>query len=241
MEILNKLADSCAHPDTKSAPVIAFIGDSVTQGCFDCFVNEKGQVATEFYSQDAYHSDLEKILAFLFKETPVTIVNAGISGTTARRTVKRLERDVLYHKPDLSVVCFGLNDCGGGEENLDEYGNSLKTIFTELQRIGSEVIFMTPNMMATRVSYKLKDKPLIDAAERCIKAQTGGMLEKYLDRAKQVAKECNVPVCDVYDKWKKLYAHGASITDYLSNSINHPSKEMHWMFAWSLLDTIINN
>ena len=241
MNILNKLSESCAHPDTKSAPVIAFVGDSVTQGCFECFVNERGQVGTIFDSQNAYHSCLEKLLAHLFTETPVTIVNAGISGTTARRTVKRLERDVLYHKPDLTIVSFGLNDCLGGKENLESYADSLKTIFTELQKAGSEVIFMTENMMATRVSYKLKEEGLVNQAKVCIEAQNSGLLDMSFEKGKEVAKECGVPVCDVYDKWKKLYSHGASVTNYLSNSINHPDRDMHWMFAWSLLDTMINN
>ena len=241
MEILNILSRSCSNPDKYRIPTIAFLGDSVTQGCFECFINEKGQMATEFDSQNAYHHYLEDILGYLFKETPVSIINAGISGTTARRSVERLDRDVLYHHPDLTIVCFGLNDCLQGEQGLNPYADSLRKIFTQLKESGSEVIFMTPNMMATRVSYKLKDQGLINAAKQCIDAQNNGVLDMYLERGKQVARECSVPVCDVYDKWKKMYAHGCSVTNYLVNSINHPSKEMHWLFAYSLLDTMINN
>ena len=38
------------------------------------------------------------------------VVNAGVGGNTSREGLARLERDVLPHRPDLTLVQFGGND-----------------------------------------------------------------------------------------------------------------------------------
>lgn len=47
----------------------------------------------------------------------------------------------------------------------------------------------------------------------------------------------NVKVCDCYKEWKKL-SETQDITYLLANRINHPTKEMHELFAESLFKTI---
>ena len=46
-----------------------------------------------------------------------------------------------------------------------------------------------------------------------------------------------VKVCDCYKLWKKL-SETQDITYLLANRINHPTKEMHELFAQSLYETI---
>lgn len=70
---------------------------------------------TVFEKKFAYHSYVSKILVALFPEMLVNIINAGASGNSARDGPERLERDVLSFNPDLTVVCFGLNDCSDKE------------------------------------------------------------------------------------------------------------------------------
>jgi len=57
--------------------------------------------------------------------------------------------------------------------------------------------------------------------------------------AKRICAEYAVPVCDCYSKWKKLYEMGVDITKLLSNSINHPTRQMHMLFANSLFEMMI--
>ena len=111
--------------------------------------------------------------------------------------------------------------------------------FKKLQNAGIEVIFMTPNMMCTDVSPFLKDELLIETAIKCAQVQNSGMLEKFLEGAKQVAKQNGVRVCDCHAKWKALYESGADVTDLLANKINHPTREMHDLFAFSLVETMM--
>ena len=70
--------------------------------------------------------------------------------------------------------------------------------------------------------------------------QNDGIFDMYIDEAKRMCEEKNVPCCDCYSKWKRLAANGVNTTELLSNKINHPSREMHWLFVESLLDTILD-
>jgi len=239
MQIAEKLAKK-AKDNRQEAPVtIAFYGDSVTQGCFELYkVGEAGH-QTVFDKTSVYHAKIAQILSVLYPTVPVNIINAGISGNGAKGALKRLERDVLKFHPDLTVVCFGLNDSGGGLEGLQDYKDSLEQIFSQLEDVGSEIIFMTPNMMATEVSCHVTDSHFIAIAEDACKRQNEGIMDQYMQAAKEVCKEHGVRVCDCYEKWKALAASGVDVTELLANKINHPTREMHWLFAYSLVETML--
>lgn len=239
MKIAKKLAAKVADNWNAPTVTIAFLGDSVTQGCFELYKMEDEKFDTVFDKNSAYHSYVAKILSVLYPSVPVNIINAGVSGSNTAHGLERLERDVLRHHPDLTVVCFGLNDCGRKEAGLETYISSLKKIFQKLEQAGSEILFMTPNMMATEVSKKMSDPLFRQIAESMCKLQTNGTLDMYLDNAKSLCKELEIPVCDCYAKWKAMSAAGIDITELLANKINHPTREMNWLFAMSLVETMI--
>lgn len=58
-----------------------------------------------------------------------------------------------------------------------------------------------------------------------------------MDAAKALAEEMGVPVCDCYAEWKKL-SETEDVTMLLCNRINHPTKEMHELFAQKLFEMI---
>ena len=226
------------HPTNGSIPTIAFLGDSVTQGCFELYLTENGTIDTVVDQDAVYHADLAKLLHLLWPRCPVNLINAGISGDSAPGGLKRLERDVLSHKPDLTVVAFGLNDSHRGEAGLAAYCNALREIFQRLTGSGSEVIYMTQNMMNTAMRQDLTEEKYRVIAEKTMEHENDGTLARYYEAGKAVAAECGVKVCDVYTKWKRLQASGVKITDLLANAINHPTRPMHWLFAVSLLETM---
>lgn len=238
MEIIKKIAAKSRDSGGQPVPAIAFLGDSVTQGCFEVYLQE-GNCQTVFDQEHAYVSYVSKILKTLFPNTPVCIINAGISGDSAAGGEERLERDVLRFRPDLTVVGFCLNDCGRGMDYIGEYGRSMRRIFRKLKENQSEVICMTPNMMNTYVNRDgLKELELIRIAEYSRQIQEEGILDAYVEEEKRAAQECGVFICDTYEKWKRLYRYGADITGLLANSINHPAREMNWLFAYSLVETM---
>ena len=218
-------------------PVIAFIGDSVTQGCFECFVDKNGQIDTVFRPWLAYSRLVQDKLLSAFDRAMPVVINAGISGDTARGIYERLDRDVLSFNPDLTVVSCGLNDSISGDEK--EYGENLNKIFSSLTDSGSEVIFLTENMMCTSVSSSISDDILKSAAKRSARIQNDGTLDRFFDVAISVAKECGVKVCDCYSIWKKMAKDGVDINSLLINGINHPTPKMHELFADELVKIIL--
>ena len=83
---------------------VAFLGDSVTQGCFEVYKKTADSIETVFDKKSAYHTYFAEIFSVLCPTVPVSIINAGISGGSAPHALDRLERDVLKHNPDLVVV-----------------------------------------------------------------------------------------------------------------------------------------
>jgi len=239
MKITEKLTKKALCNRDEPAVTLAFLGDSVTQGCFELHEREGGGFTTVHDVPHTYHTYVARILNTLYPTVPVNIINAGIEGKSAVHALGRLERDVISHKPDLTVMCFGLNDSGNGDEGIPAYVSALDSIFTQLEAAGSEIIFMTPNMMNTNVSPNLHGEFFRGLAEGFAARQNAGGLKRYLDAAKELCVRRGVPVCDCYAKWEQLAANGVNVTELLSNLLNHPTREMHWLFAVSLVETMM--
>lgn len=222
-------------------PTIAFLGDSITQGCFEFYMRGEKEFATVFDSKNSYPEILKEMLSVLFPSVPLNIINAGISGDNAAGGAMRVERDVISYNPDLTVVSFGLNDSFERKEGLEKYISSLEKIFSSLKSAGGEVIFMTQNMMNTYVGCHIKEPALIKVAEDTAKRQNDGVVDLYFDAAKRASDKYNVVFCDVYSKWKAMSNAGVDTTGLLANYINHPTREMQRLFAASLLEIMIQN
>jgi lysophospholipase L1-like esterase len=204
---------------------IVILGDSVSHGAL-C-----GTIDYEH----VYWNRLKQRLNAWRDYVPVNMICSAISGSTATSSLPRLESQVLKHEPDLVIVCFGLNDING---TLDEYLNSLREIFTRCQAV-ADVVFLTPNMLNPRVA---DDTPTqhYDYAVATARMQNEGRMDAYIDAAKALAAELGVPVCDGYAAWKQL-AKTQDITSLLANRINHPTAEMHELFANLLYDYLIGD
>lgn len=239
MRIFEKIA--CKGKDLRGAsPVtIAFLGDSVTQGCFEIYEKAPGVIETKFKREESYSAVLRRLLSDICPPAAVHIINAGISGDSAPGGLARIERDILAYHPDVTVVCFGLNDNGNGMAGLDNYKNALKEIFIKLQKAGSEVIAMTPNMMNTYVSPHLSHDSMKGIAAACAARQNDGTMDAYMDALRDAAKEQGIPVADVYALWKSMHEKGIDTTELLANYINHPTAKMHELFAHALLSVML--
>ena len=218
---------------------IAFLGDSVTQGCFECYIKENGKIETVFDYKSAYSTRLREMLNILYPSVQVNIINSGISGDGTENGKTRIERDILPFSPDLVVVSYGLNDACAGLQKLENYRQNLKEIFNKVSSCGAEVISLTQNAMNTKKSCHLKvDDALTTTALMTANIQNDGVMKAYMDAAKEVANECGVKVCDIYPMWEKLIASGVDTTELLANKINHPIREIHYYMAIKLLETM---
>ena len=203
---------------------ICFLGDSVTQGCFELFLKQNGEIETHYDQRSTYHSYVARILSSLYPSVPVNIINAGISGGNAPHGALRLEKDVLKYHPDLCVVCFGLNDVMNGMDGLSAYTKALTDIFVALKNAGIETIFMTPNMMNTEISVHLERETPRKVAKETMTAQMEGIMDAYINAAIENVKR-------VYEAYGNEYTiivtadhggHGRSHGSDLSEDMTIP-------------------
>ena len=208
----------------KEGPItIVAFGDSVTHGAF-----KNGEIDYEA----VYWNILKKKISNVRNYIPVNVINAGIGGTSASASVQRIEKQVLAHNPDLIIVCFGLNVNG----DLDEYLSALRSIFEKCSMSEADIIFMTPNMLNT---YVADDTAQVHMEYAAVTAeyQNGGRMDLFMSSAVKLAEEVGITVCDCYSEWKKL-SETQDVTQLLINRINHPTKEMHHLFADKLFEVI---
>lgn len=202
--------------------IVAF-GDSVTHGA----------LSGEYDQETVYWNRLRRMIIELNPYMPVNVINAGIGGITAKESIARMDAQVLQHNPDLIIVCFGLNDVN---RELEDYLSALRIIFEKAKSSGAEVIFMTPNMLNTYVAEDTEES-LKEYAAITADAQNSGRMDRYMQEAMVLATQMQVTVCDCYARWKAL-SKTQDTTMLLCNRINHPTREMHQLFADCLFETI---
>lgn len=218
------------HLEKGKAVKLAFLGDSVTHGYFESFNGMHGTV-----DYDAvYHNRLKNELLKLYPGSAITVINAGIGGDNAGAGLGRLENDVIRYHPDLTVVCYGLNDV---HNKIQEYTNALDKIFLKLTDCEIETVLMTPNMLNTYVDESLNGN-LREIAQKTERYQNSGKMDALIEAAMETAEERKIVICNCYSKWKEMYQNGVDTTALLANKINHPKREMHRLFAQELLNLI---
>ena len=221
--IREKLQMECSEIALHGPITIVAFGDSVTHGW----------MRENLDYENVYWNRLRKKINAVRDVVPVNVINAGIGGITAKGSLQRMQRQVLDHHPDLVIVCFGLNDAMG---ELEDYLSSLRTIFEKIQSSGAAVVFMTPNMLNTYVDDVCREMEKA-YAYKTAECQNSGRMDTFMEAAVVLAHAMAVPVCDCYAQWKEL-SKTQNTTRLLVNRINHPTAEMHELFAQSLFDMI---
>lgn len=137
-------------------------------------------------------------------------------------------------------MAFGLNDSNRGLEGIDTYRNAMSDILKKLKEKNIEVIVLTTNMMCTKENFNIENEKTKEIMKSSRKIQNDGVLDKYMEVAREVCEKHSCVLCDCYKKWKTLYENGVNIDLSLSNGINHPAREMNYMFANSLIETMFS-
>lgn len=217
-------------------PTLAFFGDSITQGEFEFKKGYKGCVVKP---ELVYHNLLAmRIRTELHQD--VRIINAGIGGNFTHDGLARIQKDVIDKKPDFCCVMFGSNDVTNarkGAEALKEYRHNLGEILCKLTDNGIETILMTPSMLCSHgvkgfhgfwwFTHKYYES-----------LQKSGKMDQYVDAARSIAAEMEIPVVDAYAQWKAMEANGVDTTALLGNGLNHPAPEQHHIFCDLIFDLL---
>lgn len=243
MKFLEKLKNKHKSMAAHGPATIAFLGDSITNGIFEVYpcLNSKGEFAIRDVCQQdhVYVAHLERLLHLLYPRAQLNVINAGISGDNAPNAFTRLERDVLPYHPDLTVVCFGLNDVQFGMEKLGDYQAALTDIVIRLRSSGSDVILMTPPMAAVYRHPLVPGTEFREVGDLYTALWNDGTFHAYMQAVRDVATQTGAALYDCFAKWERMYRAGVDTTNLLCNYLNHPVRELHPMIAHGLLDVIL--
>lgn len=241
MKLTERLAARQANAIAERPVLIACIGDSVTHGCFELILDEKGGFQPVYRAEQCYVARVGRRLNELFPAANVTMLNAGVSGDGSAGGLARLERDVLSFHPDLVTVNFGLNDASGGAAGLEKYRANMTEIFTRILASGAEAMLVTPNFMCEYVPSLVEGEHLREFARSVTSIQKDGVMTQFVEAAREVARSLGVPVADAYRRWERMRDAGVDTTALLSNGINHPTAEMHELFVEEIMRQVFES
>jgi len=118
-----RLAEAGAPPPSHPAPLVVFLGDSLSAGL-------------GLDVDQAYPALVGDLLAE--RGLPIRVLNAGLSGDTSAGGRERLDW-FLRQKPDLVVVELGANDALRGQP-LDGIEDNLRDILQRVARSGARAV-----------------------------------------------------------------------------------------------------
>ncbi len=227
--LLGRIAANAS--DYAAAPllIVAF-GDSVTQGY---------TAHATLDHENVYHARLKRSLETTFPLTTFSVINAGAAGHTVQDALKRLERDVIRHDPDLLIVAFGLNDAAhGGLEGIRQFKADLDDLLERVEAgTNAHVLLVTPSFMLEQINERIHPDELMYAAG-LLPLQRGGVIAAYATAIRQIGAARHLPVADVYAAWERAALEGVNTDDLLSNGLNHPNSEAHQITTELLLELI---
>lgn len=150
---------------------IIFFGDSITQ----MGVLENGYITRleTFMKQQS--------------QTNYEVIGAGIGGNKVYDLYLRLDSDVLAKKPHIVVIYIGINDVWhkkliGTGTDADKFEAFYKAIIKKLQAHSIKILLCTPSVIGEKPNCT---NPL------------DGELNQYSFIIKKIAKDCELPVCDL--------------------------------------------
>lgn len=218
--------------DAAQPPVlIVAFGDSVTQGAM---------ALGKWDPESVYHRKFQQELESVFPSTTFSTINAGVGGSSARQSIARVPRDILRHQPDLVLIAFGLNDCGGGSEALPDFAAALGEIIHAVRtETEADIILLTPPHMATKRTGSVHVDH-VGVVDGFIQSQNNGTLALYAEVIRQVAREEVIALADIHAEWTRLRASGVDTNSWLSNGINHPDTQGHRLAATTLFTTLFS-
>lgn len=212
-----RLKDKSENPGARTVIYVA-LGDSVTQGCLG---------PNEIEHEQVYHELLRRRVEKYYPEANFNVINSGVSGDTAEQSRSRWERDVLSYKPDLVTICFGLNDCHGGEAGIETYITAISNLVNRIRiETEAEILILSTIMMLKTDHPNVPERYQAQVPD-FIRLYEEGTLLKYNHALRSFAAGHAIPLLDVYGIWEEMEQAGVDIHTRLSNGINHPDIAFH--------------
>lgn len=193
--------------------VVVMFGDSTTDGGM----------------APAVQKELNKLISS--EKLRPNMINAGKGGDYALAALKRLEKDVLTHKPDLVTISFGLNDTG--LRKPDEYKDSLKRMIRTLKAANIEVLLLTSTPFNNQKHGWAKKFEELGGLDEYMDKQ-------YCDRMRSLADKNDILLCDLHAIFKNEFKKDADmINKLISGDGVHLTAEGYQLIAQHVAPNII--
>ncbi len=188
-------------------------GDSITQRCY----HTHGQPGYAGLFYDRLREKYQTYDVFLF--------NTGRSGSATPDLLSRVERDVIRFAPDFATVMIGMNDAAQGEAGLPGFRARLTEIVDRIAGAGIELMLMTQNCIPPGLPEGSSG-----TARRALPA--------YTEAIRQVARERDVPLCDVSADFERRLKENSDAYWFLLNDPIHPNETGHAAIAALLMAAV---
>jgi lysophospholipase L1-like esterase len=177
----------------------------------------------------------------------LSVHNSGVPSNTTVQARKRLQEEVLRHKPRIVVMQFGINDSAVDvwkkppitepRVSLSAFIDNYRAMITAAQQQGIKVIVMTTNPL--RWTSKLRElygKPPYNAeAEDGFESLN---LTGYNAALRKLATELKVPLVDVHSNYPAFAAKHKTTIDAMLTDGMHPGELGHQLVAELLVPVI---
>lgn len=105
------------------------------------------------------------------------VIKTGVSGWRITTLADDLDWSLLQHRPQVSLLNFGMNDCAEGSAGVDEFVRVYLDVLDRLAVSGcSQVVVQTPNRIMNNDLLRYPSLPEYVAAIRSIAAKSGALL-----------------------------------------------------------------
>ena len=197
---------------------VIFFGDSIT---------ELGAI------HGGYIHQLGEMLEKKGLSRQFELIGAGVSGNTIPDLYYRLQRDVISKKPDLVYIYIGINDVwqneGGMGTGEAEFKKIYKSLITQIQAKGAELVLCTPTVIGERKGgvNQLDDD-----------------LDHYADIIRQLSRDYNTRLVDlrsVFVQYTLEHNPQNKEIGILTNDGVHLNKEGNRVLAAAIFEEILSD
>lgn len=176
---------------------------------------------------EGYVSFVDSLLATLYPEADITILNTGSNGHTITDLNARWQRDVLDLSPDWLSIMIGINDVWQQFHNQPVPDQSKLEHYEEIYR---ELLNQTQHNL----------KGLILMSPYFIEADLSNLMRKHMDAyskvVKKLANEFDALFVDTQEAFNHYLAHRPARS--LSEDHIHPNRIGHMIIANAFLEVI---
>lgn len=166
--------------------------------------NTSGSYYGEQYDDYSDEQWTDQVAAVYGDGLEEVVYNAGVSGDTTDKGLKRFKKKVLDVKPKSVTIMFGINDAllykGKPQVSKEQFRKNLLYMINQLGMRDIDVVLMTNPPVIEKTYYDLQLENASNVASSY--AKLGGLrnwINSYNDIIREVANERPLPLVDVHN------------------------------------------